>query len=136
MLWRGLRRRCPRCGGRGWFTGLFGRGDRCVVCGYKPDRQVGFVLGAITINMVATLGLLLVAMVAGVLITWPEIDVVPVVMVCVAVAVVVPVVGYSVSHTVWAAVDLAMRPLEPAEEAEAIAWLAAQKRSGNAEASS
>jgi len=36
-----------------------------------------------------------------------------------AVAVVVPVVGYPFSYTIWAAIDLTMRPLEPAEVADA-----------------
>lgn len=84
-------------------------------------------LGAITINMVSTLGLMLLAMAVGMIATWPDLATVPIVAVCVAIAIVVPVVGYSISHTVWAAIDLAMRPLDPAEEADAIVWLAAQR---------
>jgi hypothetical protein len=29
MLGRALLRRCPRCGGAGWFTGWFAKGERC-----------------------------------------------------------------------------------------------------------
>ena len=36
-----------------------------------------------------------------------------------------PVLFYPVSKTVWAAIDLSMRPLDVAEEAEAVTWLAA-----------
>ena len=39
--------------------------------------------------------------------------------VSVFVTVAVPIAFYPVSYTVWAAVDLAMRPLEPAEVADA-----------------
>jgi uncharacterized protein (DUF983 family) len=129
MMWRGLRRRCPRCGGRGWFRGLFERGERCVVCGYKPDRQVGFVLGAIAINMVVTLSLLGAVLAVGIAMGWPDPEPVPIMVAGMAVAVIVPVLGYSVSHTLWAAIDLSMRPLDPAEEADAAAWLAANPRS-------
>jgi hypothetical protein len=34
---------------------------------------------------------------------------------------VVPIVFYPFSYTIWAAVDLAMRPLDPAEQADAAA---------------
>jgi hypothetical protein len=40
------------------------------------------------------------------------------------VAVVVPIVFYPFSYTIWAAVDLAMRPLDPAEQADAAAHAA------------
>jgi hypothetical protein len=39
-----------------------------------------------------------------------------------------PVVFYPVAKTVWAAIDLGMRPLDVAEEAEAMTWLAAEEK--------
>jgi hypothetical protein len=48
----------------------------------------------------------------------------PTVLACVIAAVLLPIVGYPYAHYVWAAVDLKMRPLEPAEEADAMTWLA------------
>ena len=124
MLWRAVRRRCPHCGGRGWFTGWFKHGDRCVSCGYRFERQEGFMLGVMAINSIITLGAILVAMGIGLALTLPEVAVGPIVSACVAAAVVVPIVSYPFVHYVWAAIDLKMRPLEPAEEADAMTWLA------------
>jgi len=124
MLWRAVRRRCPNCGGRGWFTGWFKHGERCVTCGYAFERQDGFMLGVMSINIIITMVAILLAMGIGLAITLPDIAVGPIVVACVVAAVVVPIVGYPFVHYGWAAIDLKMRPLEPAEEADAITWLA------------
>ena len=133
MLWRGLRRRCPRCGGKGaWFTGWFAKGDRCLTCGYRYGRQPGFELGAVTINTVVTFGLFAVVLLVSVILTYPELPLLPVMGAGLAVVIVVPIALYPVSYTLWGAVDLAMRPLEPAEEADAATGLAALERLGQA----
>ena len=49
--------------------------------------------------------------------TWPDIAVVPLLLILGAVALVLPVVVYPVSYTVWQAVDLAMHPPEPGDGA-------------------
>jgi uncharacterized protein (DUF983 family) len=120
MLRRGLLRRCPRCGSRkAWYTGWFRRGPRCLTCGYRYERHDGFSLGAAAVNTAVTFGLLFIVGFVGVITTWPDISAFAVLVPCVVIAVVVPVVFYPVSYTLWAAVDLASRPLEPAEEADA-----------------
>jgi uncharacterized protein (DUF983 family) len=119
MVLRALLLRCPWCGGRGWTTGLLSRTDRCRTCGYKYERQPGFSLGATTMNTVVTFGLLAVVLVVGVVVTYPDVPTVPLMAVAVAVTAITPVVFYPFSYTLWAAVDLFMRPLEPAERADA-----------------
>jgi uncharacterized protein (DUF983 family) len=120
MVLRGLRRRCPRCGARkAWYTGWFRRGPRCLTCGYRYERQDGFSLGAAAVNTAVTFGVLFIVGFVGVIVTWPDLNAVAVLVPCVVIAVVLPVVFYPISYTLWAAVDLASRPLEPAEEAEA-----------------
>lgn len=126
MLWRGLRRRCPRCGAAGLFHRWFHMAQRCPGCGYRFERQVGFALGAMTVNTIVTLGFLLATLVTGVAVTLPGVAVGPVVGACAAVAAVTPLVFFGSSRTVWAAIDLAMRPLEPPEEADAMTWLASR----------
>ena len=119
MLGRALLRRCPRCGGKGWFTGWFKKTDRCQTCGYRYERQPGFLLGAVTINTIVTFGLLALVLIVGMVLTYPDIAFIPIVVAAMGVTVVVPIVGYPFSYTLWAAVDLTMRPLEPAEVADA-----------------
>lgn len=129
MVARGLLRRCPRCGGRGaWYTGWFRRGPRCRTCGYRYERQDGFSLGATAVNTAVTFATMFVVGFTGVLATWPDISAGAALVPCVAIAVVLPVVFYPVSYTVWAAIDLASRPLEPAEEADAATALASMSR--------
>jgi len=121
MLARGVGRRCARCGGRGaFFTGWYSMADRCRTCGLAWRRNMeGFQLGAAAINIILTGGSLLAVMGVGVVLTYPEPPVWPLVAATSAVAVLVGVVGYPVSYTVWLAVDLAMNPPSDDEIADA-----------------
>lgn len=119
MLWRGARRRCAWCGGRrAFFTGWFAKQDRCRTCGIEWRRGYeGFELGAMAISAVVCFGALIVAMTIGILATLPDIAVGPLLAILAVCAVVLPVVVYPVSYTIWQAVDLAMRPPEPGDDA-------------------
>jgi uncharacterized protein (DUF983 family) len=124
MLGRALLRRCPRCGGKGWFRGWFTKVERCRTCGYRYERQPGFLLGALTMNTIVTFGLLAVVLLVGSILSYPDIAVGPMLIAAAVVSVVVPVVFYPFSYTIWAAVDLTMRPLDAAEQADAAAHAA------------
>jgi hypothetical protein len=100
--------------------------ERCRTCGFAWRRNIeGFQLGAAAINIILTGGSLLAVMGAGVALTYPEPPVWPLVTIVSSVAVLVAVVGYPVSYTVWLAVDLAMNPLSDDEIADADAHRAA-----------
>ena len=119
MLWRGVRRRCAWCGGRGaFFTGWFAKQDTCRTCGIGWHRGYeGFELGAMAINAVVCFGLLIVGIGIGVVATWPDIAVLPLLLILGIGAVLLPIVIYPLSYTVWQAVDLAMHPPEPGDGA-------------------
>ena len=78
-------------------------------------------------NMIVTLGACLVVMVVGFITTSPDIAAGPITIASIATALVVSTLFAPASSTLWAAVDLAMRPLEPVDEAEALTWVAAQQ---------
>ena len=80
-------------------------------------------LGSLTVNTILTFGAILAVVVIGIVATYPDIAVVPVVLACIAVAVLVPLLVYPFTSTIWAAIDLAMHPLQPAEVADASAAL-------------
>jgi len=124
MVFRALRRRCPRCGGKAWFKGWFHRLERCQTCGYKYERSPGFVLGEVTMNTIVTFGLLAVAITVGIILWYPDIPLVPLTLLVVGIAIVVPIVFYPFSSTLWAAIDLSMHPLEPDQIADAAAHAA------------
>jgi uncharacterized protein (DUF983 family) len=114
MLWRGVRRRCAWCGGRkAFFTGWFAKQDTCRTCGIGWRRGYeGFELGAMAINIIVCFGALVVGVGIGVAVTAPDVAVLPLLVTLAVWAVVMPVVMYPVSYTLWQAVDLAMHPPE------------------------
>lgn len=114
-LWRGLTRRCPVCGQGNLFTRWVQMTERCPRCSLGFERVEGHFIGAIGINTIVSFGALLVAVVVGAVVTYPEIPVAPLVAVCLTVAIVVPLGFYPSSKTLWTAIDLLMRPLEPGE---------------------
>ncbi len=61
--------------------------------------------------VIITLGPLMVGLVVMAALTWPEIAVTPMLIVLGAGAVILPIVLYPVSYTLWQALDIAMRPV-------------------------
>lgn len=59
------------------------------------------------------LGPLILALGVVLAFTWPEVRVAPTMVALLAAGVVLPVVLYPMSYTMWQAVDLMMRPVEP-----------------------
>ena len=68
-------------------------------------------LGAMAISFITTGGSLLVTMLIGVVSTYPDVPLVPVLGSTVAVTLVVGVFGYPISYTLWQAIDLYLRPV-------------------------
>lgn len=116
MLFRGARRRCVWCRGRGaFFTGFFARGEACRTCGLRWRRgDVGYELGAAAVAAIIVLGPLVLALGAVIAITWPDVEVVPMLAVFFPLGLLLPVLLYPVSYTIWQAIDVMMRPpIEP-----------------------
>ena len=122
LVGRGILHRCPRCGGRGVFESWFKLKDRCPTCGYKFVRESGFWLGAYVINFGVGEGLIgvLLFTFAVVASNNEDLNPVPWLVAGMVLGVLAPVALFPLSRTVWAGVDLAMHPLEPAEEADAL----------------
>jgi len=108
------------------FRTYFQLRERCPTCGYRFEREEGFFTGVYLINYSFTAALLFVLVMGYTL--WATIGgggppLAPVIVVGLVIAVVLPVAAYPVAKTVWAAIDLLLRPLEPVEEAEAILYV-------------
>jgi uncharacterized protein (DUF983 family) len=120
MLLRGLARRCPWCGARRTFIHRWlGKYERCRTCGIRWRREEGFELGAVTVNTVLTFIVLTVGMTVGFIVTSPDIPVAPLVFALIGVAVLMPIVIYPFTFTIWLALDLAVHRPDVAELAEA-----------------
>lgn len=117
LLARGLTLRCAVCGGGGMFRRWFTMRERCPRCGFRLERIEGHWLGALGLNTIVTFAAVLVAVVAGLIATYPG-PLAPAVIAIGATAVVVPLVFFPVSKSLWSAIDLAMRPLEPEDDVD------------------
>jgi uncharacterized protein (DUF983 family) len=117
-LSRGLRRRCPVCGGGGLFRSWFRVRDRCPRCNFPFERIEGHWLGALGMNTIVSFGVLLATLAIGLVVTYPEPPVAPLLLLGVAIAFLVPLLFFPVSKTLWSAIDLLMRPLEPDDDVD------------------
>lgn len=115
MLLRGLTRACPACGRRGLFRRGVEMVEDCPRCHLHFERIEGHWLGAVGMNTIVTFAALFVSLGISLAIGYPEFPMVPLIAVNVVVALVVPVVFYGSSKTLWTAIDILLRPLEPHE---------------------
>ena len=127
LLLRGLTRRCALCGAGGSFDDYFHMKERCPRCNFRFDRIEGQRAGALGINTIVTFGALAVVVVVGLVVTYPEFDLTVLLPAAVAVALLVPIVFYPFSRTIWNAIDLAMRPIEPGDDVD-LRWLPPPRR--------
>jgi uncharacterized protein (DUF983 family) len=111
-LWRGVRRRCPRCGQGGLFRGYFTLVSRCPGCGLRFEREEGYWVGAMIVNIaVAELAFVFV-LAGGILLWWPDVPWGLLTIAAVAVNAVVPIVFYPWSKTIWMALDVLLHRMD------------------------
>jgi uncharacterized protein (DUF983 family) len=113
VLLRGATRRCPRCGGGSLFRSWFHLRARCPRCGLRLEREEGGFLGAMTVNYGVTAGVWLVLLVTWLAIDLPDVHVAALAIASIAVAVVVPLLFWPLSKSIWAAVDYLVYRSDP-----------------------
>ena len=111
MLWRGVRRRCPRCGAKDIFVNRFKLMERCPRCDLLYEREEGFWLGAYVINFGVGEGLvgLLLMVFLFVKLNRPDMALTPWLVGGAAMGIIVPILFFPYSRTIWTAIDLVMR---------------------------
>lgn len=116
MMTRGLFGKCPICGSWKSFDKWFTMKERCPKCSFKFERIEGHWIGAIAVNTVATMGLMLVILAVATIVAYPDSPPVGTfVVLFLILAILGPVVFFPSSRTLWSAVDLMMRPLKYGE---------------------
>ena len=118
LLLRGIAKRCPVCGQSRLFRRWFTIAEHCPRCGFRFERVEGQWLGALGINTTVSFGAVLLAVVAAFIATYDQGSVAVAVGIVVAVAIIVPLAFFPVSKTLWCAIDLAMRPLDPDDDVD------------------
>jgi uncharacterized protein (DUF983 family) len=118
MLLRGFTRRCPRCGSGGLFNGYFELAERCPGCGcrFEARPEDGLFLGALTVNLAITEGVLLLGLFGYIAVLaagggegpplWPILTVAAVL------AALMPILFYPFAKTIWAAIEHALNSME------------------------
>jgi uncharacterized protein (DUF983 family) len=128
VLSRAVALRCPVCGGGGLFRRWFLMAEHCPTCGFRFHRVEGHWIGSLGMNTIVSFGALLLTVVIGFAVTMPDPPLVTLVVLSMGVAAVTPVVFFPLSRTLWSAIDLLMRPLEPDDEVDARWWPAPKPR--------
>jgi uncharacterized protein (DUF983 family) len=124
---RGATRRCPRCGGGRLFETWFRIRRRCPRCSLRLEREEGGFLGAMTINYAVTAVAWLALLIVWLIVDLPDVDVLRLTITSIAVAVVVPLLFWPFSKTIWTAVDYLVYRTDP----EYASREAAERASGN-----
>jgi len=107
MLWRGLTRRCPRCGGGKLFQRWFRMVPDCPHCGLHFEREPGYWVGAVAINTMVIGMVFTIVMVTVSAATIPDIPWVTLLMAELPLMAIGPGAFYPYSKTLWVAVDRA-----------------------------
>lgn len=86
--------------------------ERCPGCGLRFEREEGYWVGALIVNTAATSVAFLVVLFGGMAAFWPEVPWVALTVTAALVNLVVPVVFYPWSKTIWMAVDVALHRMD------------------------
>ena len=114
---RGCRKHCAVCNSGRLFTRWFTLAERCPRCNLRFERIEGHWTGDLGINTIVSFGTLLIALIVGFLLSWPEAPGIALFIVAISIAGFVPLAFFPFSKTIWLAIDLIFRPLEPGEVA-------------------
>ena len=106
-LWRGMTRRCARCGSGKLFKGYFHMVETCPRCGLKFEREAGYWAGALAINIILVGGIFTVVFITIFALTIPDIPIALTLGIVIPIALFGPIILYPFSKTIWVAVDRA-----------------------------
>ncbi|MEQ1874717.1 MAG: hypothetical protein ABL953_13450 [Ilumatobacteraceae bacterium] len=112
--------KCPLCGSRRTFIRCWlGRLERCRTCGIRWNREQGFELGSVGLNFLFTFIVIAVGMIAAFIATAPDFPVVALTLGFMGGAIVLPLLFFPFTNTLWLAVDLLSHKPDAAELADA-----------------
>jgi len=113
MLLRALRQRCPNCGAPSLFYSWFRMREACPVCGLRTERQEeGYIVGAYMFNIVFSEMIWAAICVGVAIVTWPSPPWNLLLYGGGILMLVLPLILYPFSKTLFLAFDLMFRPDE------------------------
>lgn len=121
MFARALRLRCPVCGGGPLFSRWLRMASACPGCGLIVNRgESGYGLGALWFNLLAAEAVNTIIWVSVAISRWPDVPWETLGRVAPVTAILMPLLFFPFSRTLFLAFDLCFRPLE-AEPAPQVA---------------
>ena len=85
------------------------------MCSLRFERIEGHAIGYIGINTIVTFAATFAVLMGGSILTHPDIAVAPIFVAALLTSLVLPTLFLPSARTLWTAIDLIMRPLEPGE---------------------
>lgn len=110
ILLRGLRLKCPECGLGRLYRSLFRMFSQCRYCDLIYEREQGYFIGAIYLNVIATESLLLGTLLIYGLITGEVNQTILTLLIVLALT--LPLVFFHHSRSLWLAIDHILTPRE------------------------
>lgn len=108
ILVRGLRLRCPDCGQSSLYASLFKMKHHCSRCGLVFEREQGYFIGALYINVMVTESLLLFLFILYYMTRPVSEDALYAVLF--GLALILPLIFFRHSRSLWLAVDHIIEP--------------------------
>lgn len=115
LVTRGATKACPRCSTGKLFTNWFVMAEDCPGCGHRFERDPGYWLGAMIINTAVVIGVFLVGFVGIAWLTWPDVPWTGILIGTITANLLIPLLFFPFSKTLFVALDLAVRPVTPGE---------------------
>jgi len=113
MIWRAIRRRCPRCGATGVWASFMRMRPLCPRCGLPLDRgESDYFYGAYLLNFMAAELVPVGVFVVALILTWPSPPWNALMAITVVLAILAPILLYPTTKALWLALDLIFRPTE------------------------
>src|SRR5947208_2554521 len=108
LLTRGIRLCCPVCGQGKLFRSAFSMHKQCPVCHFTYEREEGYFTSAIAIDLIVSE--LIVAAIALPLAANRSIPIVVALAWCIPFAILLPVIFYWHSRSLWMSIDHFLHP--------------------------
>lgn len=118
LLARGALKRCARCGEHKLFRRWLTMVPACPRCGLRFEREEGAWLGGVVINMGATQTFVIILLVAGLVLTWPDVPLVKLLIVDAVLITAFSMWFLPFSKTLWVAIDLWLRSGDAEDRAD------------------
>jgi uncharacterized protein (DUF983 family) len=115
LISRGLRKVCPHCGEGKVFSGWFRMDPRCSSCDYPFEREEGYWTGAMIVNIAVVEAWFALLFMVVLIVTMPDPNWGAILGVALGTNLILPIVFYPYSKTLWMAGDLYVHPLEERE---------------------